>query len=520
MQVIEKAVEGLSRSYGVLVPASELGVLLDARIDEIAPTLNLKGFRPGKAPKAHIKRMYGKALMGELVEKTINETSQKLLDERQLRVASRPELKPSADMEAVIAGREDLAYDLDVEVMPEFEPTDVAQLELSRPVYRPTEQEVDESLAELVAQSKTYEAREAEEAARDGDQVLVDFVGRIDGEAFEGGAATDAELVLGSGQFIPGFEDQLVGAAAGAEVLVKVAFPEDYQVERLKGQAAEFTVAVKEVRASREAVADDELAVRLGLSDLTALREALRSNIERQYQDASRFKLKRALLDALDTRHDIELPVRMVEAEFDTIWREVERDRADGKTSPEDEGKSEETLRAEYRKIGERRVRLGLVLAEIGRRENVAVTDVELTNAMREQAMQYGAQAQQIFDLMRQNPDIQAGMRAPLYEEKVVDLIISRAKVTDQPVSKDELLRDDDLPSGYGQEAASADEAKPAKEAKVAKPRASKAKPTKAELDVAPEAEAKPEGAAEVAAEASPAPKKAAAKKAAKSKED
>ena len=512
MQVIEKAVEGLSRSYGVLVPASELGVMLDARIDEIAPTLNLKGFRPGKAPKAHIKRMYGKALMGELVEKTINETSQKLLDERQLRVASRPELKPSADMEAVIAGREDLAYDLDVEVMPEFEPADVTQLELTRPVYRPSEDEIDESLAELVTQSKTYEARDAGAPAEDGDQVLVDFVGRIDGEAFEGGAAADAELVLGSGQFIPGFEEQLVGAVAGSEVLVKVTFPEEYQVERLKGQPAEFTVTVKEVRAPRDAVADDALAERLGLADLAALREALRSNIERQYKDASRFKLKRALLDALDSRHDIELPARMVEAEFATIWREVERDREDGKTSPEDEGKSEETLRAEYRKIGERRVRLGLVLAEIGRRENVAVTDVELTNAMREQAMQYGAQAQQIFDLMRQNPEIQAGMRAPLYEEKVVDLIISRAKVTDLPVSKEELLRDDDLPAGYGEDAAPAAEADAAKETKAAKPRASKAKAAKAD--------AAPESTAEGAGDPAPAPKKTAAKKAAKPKEE
>ena len=452
MQVTEKAFEGLSRSYGVLVPASELGALLDARIAEIAPTLNLKGFRPGKASPAHVKRLYGKAIMGELVEKTLNETSQKLLDERQLRIASRPELKPASDMEAVLAGKEDLAYDLDVEVMPDFEPTDVSALSLERPVYQPPEEEVDEALAELVVQNRTYEARDAGAAAESGDQLLIDFVGRIDGEEFEGGAAQDVEVVLGAGQFIPGFEDQLIGAAVGSEVLVKVSFPDDYNVERLKGKAAEFSVDVKEVRAPKEALADDALAERLGLADLAALREALRSNIERQYQDASRFKLKRALLDALDARHDIALPSRMVEAEFATIWREVEKDRADGKVSPEDEGKSEETLRAEYRKIGERRVRLGLVLAEIGRRENVGVTEVELTNAMREQAMQYGPQAQQIFDLMRQNPEIQANMRAPLYEEKVVDLILSKAQVTDVPVSKEELLRDDDLPPGYGAE--------------------------------------------------------------------
>ena len=286
--------------------------------------------------------MYGKAIMGELVEKTLNETSQKLLDERQLRVASRPELKPASDMEAVLAGKEDLAYDLDVEVMPDFEPTDVSALSLERPVYRPPEEEVDEALAELVVQNRTYEARDAGVAAESGDQLLIDFVGRIDGEDFEGGAAEDVEVVLGAGQFIPGFEEQLVGAAADGEVLVKVSFPDDYNVERLKGKAAEFTVNVKEVRAPKEAVADDALAERLGLADLAALREALRSNIERQYQDASRFKLKRALLDALDERHDIALPSRMVEAEFATIWREVEKDVAEGNVSPEDEGKSEE----------------------------------------------------------------------------------------------------------------------------------------------------------------------------------
>jgi trigger factor len=459
MQVIEKAAEGLSRSYGVLVPASELGALLDARIAEMAPTMNLKGFRPGRAPASHIKRMYGKALMGELVEKTLNETSKKLLDERQLRVASRPELKPASDMEAVLAGREDLAYDLDVEIMPEFEPTDVTALTLTRPVYRPTDEEVDAALSELVTQNRTYEAREGEGeagAAILGDQVAIDFVGRIDGEPFEGGAADDVELVLGAGQFIPGFEEQLAGAWAGSDVTVDVTFPEDYQVERLQGKAAVFEVKVKAVRAPVEAVADDALAERLGLADLAALREALRSNLERQYQDASRFKLKRALLDALDARHDIALPSRMVEAEFATIWREIEKDRSEGKASPEDEGKSEETLRAEYRKIAERRVRLGLVLAEIGRRQNVTVTDVELTNAMREQAMQYGAQAQQIFDMMRQNPDIQAGMRAPLYEEKVVDLIISQAQVTDESVSKQDLMKDDDMPEGYGAAAAAA----------------------------------------------------------------
>nr|MBA3810154.1 trigger factor [Caulobacteraceae bacterium] len=417
MQVVEKPGEGLSRSYGVRVPAMELGALLDARIAEITPTLNLKGFRPGKVPHGHVRRLYGKALMGEVIEKTLNETSQKVLEDHGLRIASRPDLRPSSDMTQVLAGREDLAYDLDVEVMPEFDPIDVSTLDLTRLIYRPAPEELDEALAEVVNQNRTYEPRSGESPkAREGDQVVVDFVGRIDGAVFEGGEAKDVRLVLGSSQFLPGFEAQLVGASVGAMTPVTAAFPDDYPVERLRGKQAQFEVTVTEVLAPKAAKADDALAERLGMKDLAALTEALRANLEKEYQGASRFKLKRALLDALDGRHDIALPPRMVEAEFDGIWRQVEKDNAEGARSPEDEGKTEEALRAEYRRIAERRVRLGLVLAEIGRRENVVVTEQELSQAMREEAMRYGDQAQQVFDLLRQNPDTHAQMRAPIYE--------------------------------------------------------------------------------------------------------
>jgi trigger factor len=450
MEVVEKTQEGLSRSYGVRVAASDLGAALDARIKELLPTLNLKGFRPGKVPPAHVRRIYGKALMGEIIEKTLNETSQKVLAEHQLRVAAQPDLKPVSDMDQVVAGREDLAYDLEVEVMPDFEPADVSALELERLVYEPDAVEVDAAMDRLVAQNRTFAPREGEDAAaEDGDQVVIDFVGRIDGEAFEGGTAQDAELVLGSGQFIPGFEPQLVGAKAGESREVAVDFPADYQVDALKGKAAVFSVEVKAVRAPTAASADDELAKTIGFETLEALREALKENIGREYKATSRFKLKRALLDALDERHDIPLPPRMVEAEFAQIWAQVEKDRDEGGLGPEDAGKSEETLREEYHKIAERRVRLGLVLAEIGRRANVVVTDAELGQAMRAEAMRYGDQAAEIFDLMRRNPNIQAQMRAPIYEDKVVDMIIATAKVTDRPVSKEELLRDDDLPEGY-----------------------------------------------------------------------
>jgi trigger factor len=517
MQVTQISGEGLSRIYGVTVGADELGEKLEARIADIAPRLNLRGFRPGKVPIAHVRRIYGKALMGEVVEQTLNETSQQVLSDNGLRVAAQPDLQPQSDMEEVIAGKQDLAYQLNVEVMPDFEPIDVKALKLERPVYTPDEAEVGEALTELAAQSRTYEDRTGKSVkARDGDQVVIDFIGRIDGEAFEGGTAEGAQLVLGSGQFIPGFEEQLVGAAPGQTLTVKTSFPEDYGVERLKGKAAEFEVTVQAVKAPVEAAADDALAERLGMGDLEALKNALRVNLESRYAAASRFKVKRQLLDRLDSGHDFPLPPRMVEAEFASIWAQVEADRERGELAPEDDGKPEETLKAEYGKIAERRVRLGLVLAEIGRRNNVTVSDQELTEAMRQEAMRFGAQAQQMFDLMRQNPNAQAQIRAPIYEEKVVDLILSEAAVADKSVTKDELLAEDELPEGYGGE-----DAKPKKPAKATKAKA--AKPAEA-AEVEAEAEApapakkaaKPKAAAaeKPAAEAEPA--KAPAKKSAK----
>jgi trigger factor len=502
MQVTETLNESLSRGYSVRVPAAELGAKLEARIAEISPTLRLKGFRPGKVPAGHVRRLYGKALMGEVIEQTINETSQKVLDDHHLRAAAQPDLKPSSDMDEVLAGRQDLTYALEVEVMPEFEPADVSGLTLQRLVYKPSDTELDEAVAEIAHQNRTY-AKKAGKAAKaeNGDQLQIDFVGRIDGEPFEGGAADDAEIVLGAGRFIPGFEEQLVGAAAGQTLTVNVTFPEDYQVERLKAQPAEFEVKVKELRSPKEAKPDDALAVSLGLSDLTALREAVRANLEGEYQSASRFKLKRALLDQLDSSHDIPLPPRMVEAEFEAIWRQVQADEEKSGRAPEDEGKDEDTLRGEYRRIAERRVRLGLVLAEIGRRENVTISDQELTEAMRAEARRYGEMAQRMFDFMRENPQAQAGVRAPLYEEKVVDLIIRRAQVSDLEVSKETLLAEDELPEGISAPVKSAkDKAVKSKKAgaAAAKPAAktpAKAKAEKAETAPVAAKAAKPEAA-------------------------
>ena len=450
LQIVEKSGEGLSRVYGVRVPKKDLTDKLEAKIAEITPKLNLKGFRPGKVPSAHVRRIYGKSLMGEVVEQALTESSQQAMDDAKLKPAGQPDMKLESNMEQVLAGKEDLAYELAIELMPEFDPIDVSKLKLSRPVYAPTDEEVDEALAELVSQNRTYETRTGKTVkAKDGDMVVADFVGRIDGEAFEGGTASDAQIVLGSGQFIPGFEEQLKGAKPESTVTVKVNFPDDYGVDRLKGKAAEFEVTIKDVRAPVDAVADDAFAKSLGMDDLAALRTAVRDQIKSRYDSMSRFKLKRALLDQLDEKHAFPLPPRMVDAEFETIWAQVQAENAREGLAEEDKDKTEEQLRTEYRKIAERRVRLGLVLAEIGKRANVTVSDQEMLAAAREEAMRYQGQEQQVFDAIRQNPQVQAQIRAPLYEDKVVDSIFESAKVTDKKVSKDELLKEDDMPSGY-----------------------------------------------------------------------
>jgi trigger factor len=512
MQVTQISGEGLSRVYGVRVGADELGEKLEAKIADIAPRLNLRGFRPGKVPAAHVRRIYGKALMGEVVEQTIDETSKQVVAENNLRVAAQPDLQPKSNMDEVIAGKEDLSYELNIEVMPDFEPVDVATLALTRPVYTPSDDEVDEALNDLAKQSRIYEPRTGKSAkAHDGDQVSIDFVGRIDGVAFEGGSAEDAQLVLGSGQFIPGFEEQLVGAKAGDDTTVKVTFPESYQVDTLAGKDAEFEVKVKEVKAPVDSPPYDALAERLGMGDLEALKNALKVNIEGEYAGKTRYKLKRQLLDQLDTGHDFPLPPRMVEAEFGQIWSQVEAEKARGEMAPEDAEKSDDELRAEYRKIAERRVRLGLVLAEVGRRNFVIVTDPELEQAMRQEAMRYGAQAQQIFDLLRNNENAKAQLRAPIFEEKVVDLILEKAQVTDKQVTKDELNAEDELPDGYGEEKAA--DAKPAKaakgKAKKAAPEATTAEATTAEA-IAEASAAEPAEAEPAAAPAKKKPAKAA----------
>ena len=445
MQVVEKSNEGLSRVIAVTIPAAELNQKLDAKLKEVAPQMKLKGFRPGKVPMSHVKKTFGRDLMGEIVNEALNSSSQKALDDAKVRPAAPAEMKLTSDMDKVIAGQEDLAYEMALEVMPDFTPTDVKKLKLARPTYEATDADLDEALTELAGQAKSYADKKGKTVkAADGDEVTIDFLGKLDGEPFEGGSAEDTQLVIGSNRFIPGFEEQLKGAKVGDETVLNVTFPEDYQAAHLAGKAVTFDVKVKAIKAEAPAVVDEDFAKRIGIESLDKLKELLRTNLNQQYVGAARFKLKRALLDELDKAHDFPLPPKMVEAEFEGIWGQVRADKEAGRMPEDDAKKSDKKLKEEYRKIAERRVRLGLVLAEIGRANNVQVTDQELNNAIMNEARNYPGQERQVLDFYRQNPNAAAQMRAPIYEEKVCDLIFDTAKVTDTPISKDDLLKEDD----------------------------------------------------------------------------
>ncbi|MEM8936706.1 MAG: trigger factor [Pseudomonadota bacterium] len=447
MEVIEKSAEGLDRQFEVKVPAAELEEKLVARLNDIKGQVQLKGFRKGKAPISFLKKLYGKGVMGEIVQELVAETSQKAFEERDLRLATQPNPQISSNMDDVFSGAADLEYSFQAEILPTFEPMDVSELSLVRPVADVPAEDLDDALQKIAEQQTTYEPREGDAPAQDGDMVSINFVGRLDDEEFEGGKGEGVDLVLGSGSFIPGFEEPLVGAKPGDEVKVEVTFPEDYRAENLAGKDAVFDVEVLEVKAPETVELDDELAKKLGLEGLDDLKTRVEDRLKGEFSQQSRAHVKRALLDKLDEAHDFELPKTMVNMEFDQIWNQVQA----AEPEEEDKDKSEDELKEEYRKISERRVRLGLVLAEIGRKADVQVPTNELQTAIQQQAMResqmmamQGQQIdpQEVLKFYQQNPQVIQQIRAPLFEEKVVDYILERASVEDKTVSKDELMQD------------------------------------------------------------------------------
>lgn len=441
MQVTETLSEGLKRELSIAVPATDLAARLDKRLAELKETVRINGFRPGKVPTAHLKRLVGPQEMARIVDQMIGESIRVALESR----GDKPALNPDVDLaeglaaEKVVAGEADLVFTAKYELLPEFEIQDWSGIELEQPVVEVSPEEVDERVKAIAAGNRPFTDR-TEGKAETGDKVKIDFVGTIDGTPFEGGTAEGIDLVLGSGTFIPGFEDQLVGVAIGDEPVVKVSFPEDYGAKHLAGKAAEFAVKVKGIAAPGELALDDEWAKKLGLESFDKLLEVIRDQISQQYRSATRAKVKRALLDKLDEQYGFDLPQKLVEGEFENIWKQAQDEmQANGKTFA-DEGTTEEAARADYHKIAERRVRLGLVLSEIGEKREIKVTDEEVSRALIERARQFPGQEKQVFDYYRTNEMALATLRAPIYEEKVVDLILSEAKVTDKVVSREELM--------------------------------------------------------------------------------
>ena len=443
MQVTEANSDGLKRTLKVVVGSSELSDRFSARVDEVKETVQLKGFRRGKVPVQHIRKVFGRSLMAEVVQQALEESSRKALDDRKERPAFQPKIELAEDtteIENVITGKSDLAFTMSFEVLPDISLVAFPQLELERLSADVTDEAVDSALGELAERNLGYETEEGR-AAGDGDQLTIDFVGRIDGTQFEGGKGEDVPLVLGGGGFIPGFEDGLKGAKAGEERGVTATFPTQYAVKNLAGKEAAFEVKVKAVGRPKKPDIDDTFAKGLGVDTLAILKDRIRAQIQREYDQVARVKLKRVLLDALDKAHDFGLPPTLVDNEFETIWGQVNEGlKRAGKTFA-DEGKTEEQVREEYRKIAERRVRLGLVIGEIGTKGKIEVTQEDLRNALFEQARRFPGQERMVYEYFQKTPGALTELRAPIFEDKVVDYILAAANPTERKVSREELLK-------------------------------------------------------------------------------
>ncbi|GLQ07156.1 trigger factor [Sneathiella chinensis] len=439
MQVTQTSSEGLKRDFTVVVEAAEIESKVTEKLTTVGTQVRLPGFRPGKVPMSVLRQRFGKSVMGEVLEEAVNESSQKALNDNDLRPAQQPKIEITKFDEG-----SDLEFTIEVEIMPDFEPMDFSKLKLEKLVAEVEEEKVDEAVQQIAAHQKNFQKVARNRKSKEGDALLIDFVGKVDGVAFEGGSAEGHLLELGSGQFIPGFEDQLVGQKGGEEVDVTVTFPENYGAEHLAGKEAVFEVKVHEVQEAADVEIDDDFAKKLGLDDLAALKDAVRGRIQDEYNQLGRQTLKRNMLDALADAHDFEVPPGMKAAEFDNIWSQFQQELERSGEKLEDQDQSEEELREEYSKIAERRVRLGLLLAEVGRLNNIDVSNEEVQQAMFAQARNFPGQEQQIFQMFQQNPEMQNSLRAPIFEDKVVDFIAELAKVEEKTVSYDDLIADPD----------------------------------------------------------------------------
>lgn len=471
MQVTETLSEGLKRELKVVVPAKDMESQMNAKLADAKDKVRINGFRPGKVPISHLKRVYGRSIMAELVNDMIQKKPTEILSERGEKAATTPEISMTEDekeAEEILAGKADFEFTMAYEVIPPFDVMDIKKIKVTREVIDVPDEEVEEQVKRVAESARSYEKKSGK--AADGDKVTIDYLGKLDGEPFDGGADQDAELVLGSNRFIPGFEEQLVGVKAGDEKTITVTFPENYQATHLAGKEATFDVTVKEVAAPGELEVTDEVAKSLGVESADKLREIIKQQIESQYGQFTRQKLKRQILDQLDEAHQFDTPSTLVDAEFENIWRQINQELSDNGKTFEDEGTTEEAARDDYRKLAERRVRLGLVLSKIGEEAGVEVTEEEMQRSLYNQVRQFPGQEREIYEYFQKTPGAAASLRAPIFEEKTVDHMLTEIEVTDKTVTKEELMAEDE-DEGVS---ASAKEEKPAKKKAAPKKKAAK----------------------------------------------
>ncbi|MBX7539888.1 trigger factor [Qipengyuania sphaerica] len=522
MQIKETTNEGLKRAYAITIPAKEIDARIDSEIKKIAPQVKMPGFRPGKVPANLVRKMHGEQLHAEAVNSMIRESVDKTMADNKLK----PAMQPKVELGEGYEEGKDASLTIELEVLPEVEAPATDDIKIERLTVPVSDEEVMDAIGKLAENNKSYKDAAKTKKAADGDQLIIDFVGRVDGEEFEGGKAEDAALVLGSGMFIPGFEDQLVGVKTGDAKTIEVTFPEDYQATHLAGKKAEFDVTVKQVKVEGDTKLDDDFAKNFGLDGIDKLKELLRGQLEQETAGLTRTQMKRSLLDQLAAGHDFAVPQGMVDAEFDAIWTQLQQEAARSE-NPEEMLKEMDAEKDDYRSIAERRVRLGLLLSEIGQANNVQVTSQEMSMLIQQAAQQYRPEDRERFmQYIQQEPMAAAQLRAPLYEDKVVDFLFDKAEITDREVTREELeaaieAEETEEPKKAAKKKAPAKKAAakkaPAKKADEKKPAAKKAA-AKTEEKKPTAKKAAPKKAAAKSDDKKPAAKKAPAKKAAAKK--
>jgi trigger factor len=447
MQVKETVAEGLKHEFQISVPAADIDAKADARLVDLKDKVRLNGFRPGKVPVSHLKKIYGRSVMAETIDQTIRDTNSQIFTERGFRLATEPKVTmptEQKEVEDILTGKSDLTYTVSIEIVPAIQLADFKSFTVEKPVAEVTDAEVDDAIKRIAEQNRTFAPRGDGAKAETGDRVTVSFKGSIDGTPFEGGTGENIPLTIGSNTFIPGFEEQLIGIAAGETRTLKVSFPPNYGNAKLAGQPAEFETSASLIEAPQETVINDEFAKSLGLESLDKLKEAARERLAAEFAGATRQRVKRMLLDRLDETHRFEAPPTLVDEEFNLMWNSIKAEMESGGKTFADEATTEEAAKEEYRKIADRRVRLGLVLSEIGEKNKITVTDDEVSRAVIERVRQMPGREKEVWDYYRNNANALAQLRAPIYEDKVVDFILELATVTEKKVSREDLYKDDE----------------------------------------------------------------------------